>query len=113
MAATYTLKPDHMNLNKAGELFYYFTDAMPEGEDAPLFAWVDVVARDKENIRAPENTLAIQVDLPTVTDEMIEWFAGSPIDGRFQVDVASKERLEVLRKQLADSLAKFDLVDYV
>jgi molybdopterin-guanine dinucleotide biosynthesis protein A len=111
--AKHSLKPDYMHLDKDGELFYYFTDGMTEGEDAPLFAWVDAVARDRDNIHAEENSLAIKVDLPTVTDEMIEWFAGEPVDGRFQVSADCKDRLEVLRKQLADALAKFDKVDYV
>ena len=109
----FIIKPDHMHLDKSHDLFYYFTDSIQGEDDAPLYAWAEAVVRDKDNFHAQENALCIKVDLPTVTDEMIEWFSGDPIDGRLQVSIEDKERLEVYRQQLVDSLAKFDKVDYV
>lgn len=103
-----------LNVDRDGNLYAYLTDSMLSEEETPLLEWAQKTVRDLDDLRAPEHTLAFVLDLPTAMLEILGEDCGHvKLNGRFEIDADQRERLTVVRKQLEDSLALFDKIDYV
>ncbi|MOA28191.1 hypothetical protein D3C78_1491170 [compost metagenome] len=110
----YSFKPTQLFLDKDGVVYHYFTSAMmdDESEDRPLFEWATAVQSEAAQEGADIN-LAIVLDLPALTHELLSITYGEEkAGGGYDVPVQSKEQLEHFRRQLVESLALFDKIDY-